>query len=129
MIRVLGGIILFLASVLFWQVVRAEEFLWDAPESYTNGQPLNPATDLRRYKLYMDGTALAFVEKPDSATAPPTTYKYVVPLGQHRFFVTAVDNMLRESEPSNTLIVDKGAAATPTAVPKSEPPTGLRTIE
>jgi trimeric autotransporter adhesin len=76
---------------------------WDAPTSYSDGTPLNPATDISMYKIYYgtaSGVYAQVVCVPNPAT---TTITKTLPLahGTYYFVVSDVDAAGQESNYSN----------------------------
>lgn len=128
-------ILVALAALVGMNLAEAETFEWDAPTRYTDGTPLDPAKDIKRYKFYRDGQVGGNIEKPNATTAPPTTFNWTVPTGKHSYFVTAIDNLGRASDPSNVLTIDKTVptatplpTATPTREAKLSPPEQFRAL-
>lgn len=130
----LVGMRYLLLALLVPSVCLAENvFLWDAPTSREDGSPLD-GKDILRYRYYRDGVLKANVNAPSVSEAPPTTYKdtTLLTLGEHTFYVTAVDRQNRESGQSNvvSIVILPPPTVTPkptaTVITKPNPPTALR---
>lgn len=78
---------------------------WDAPTSYSDGTPLNPATDLATYKIYYgtaSGVYTHVISIPNSAAATSTTL--TLTHGTYYFVISDVDRAGQESDYSTEAI-------------------------
>ncbi|HUI46754.1 MAG TPA: Ig-like domain-containing protein [Nitrospirota bacterium] len=78
---------------------------WSAPTSYSNGTPLNPATDLSTYKIYYgtaSGVYTQVVSVPNPGSTTVTQTLNLTP-GTYYFVVSDVDTAGQESNYSNEM--------------------------
>ncbi|HYA88445.1 MAG TPA: Ig-like domain-containing protein [Nitrospirota bacterium] len=79
--------------------------IWDAPTSYSDGTPLNPATDISTYHVYYgtaSGVYTMVVSVPNPATSTITD-TLTLPHGTYYFVVSDVDAAGEESSYSNEI--------------------------
>jgi len=96
-------ILLSAINVAYADLPFQPKFTWTPPVEYTNGSTLNPATDLKSFKLYCPGMSAIDIQ---NVGMPP--YEYIAPVGQfaagdYSCAMTAVDNNLLESAQSTSV--------------------------
>lgn len=95
MVRLFAAVLALVAFSAHGQSVTLE---WEPPSQFTNGDVLNPATDLSGYGVYVDGARVA------TASNTVTSYQVTgLSYGPHDFWVTAIANNGNESAMSNTV--------------------------
>jgi hypothetical protein len=86
----------------------AESLAWDAPATYSDSSSLNPATEIREYRIYYrtgTGSYSAGNRRTVSASATSVSVNSLnLPSGTYYFVVTAVDQTDMESDFSNEVI-------------------------
>lgn len=115
---------LLLLALLIPSIALADTFSWSAPTTRTDGTPIDPNTDILRYKFYRgNGLVAATIAKPNATTAPPTILVFTPPVGTTTYWVTAVDSAGIESGASEkkTLVVTPAPTNTPAVTPTNVP--------
>jgi fibronectin type 3 domain-containing protein len=79
---------------------------WSEPTSYTTGSILDPAIDIKEYRIYYRTEAASYstgscYPVPAPATSVPVTNVISLGTGTYYFVVTAVDQTKMESDFSN----------------------------
>jgi hypothetical protein len=76
---------------------------WDAPTTYRDGTPLDPVTDVTKYKIYYGTSSRTYTQAVDVVNPGTTTITQTLNLvpGTYFFAVTDIDISGQESDYSN----------------------------
>lgn len=110
----LTSILLLWAGMTFAQSGVDATLSWAPPSTYTDNSPLDPATDLTEFRIYLNGAL--HQTSPNTAT---TAIVPNLPFGSNEFYVTAVATNGNESVMSNIAIrtvVDNRVPGPPTLI-------------
>ena len=114
--------LLLVSSIAFADLPESPRFTWTNPTQYTDGTPLNPATELAEIKVHCTG-AMTF---EGVVSTMPVVEEFLTPTGvfadgNYVCHYTSVDILGRESEPSNPTREFTVGAAPPPPPPPTEP--------
>jgi len=87
-----------------WSSEYAPFFEWTGPTQFVSGRSLNPATDLKEYRLYCPvGPSVATQTLPNTDNSFQAPFG-MFPIGDYECHMTSVDLEDNESDPSNTKV-------------------------
>jgi hypothetical protein len=82
---------------------RPVNLSWDAPTTYRDGTPLDPVTDVAKYRIYYGTSSRTYTQVVDVVNPGTTTITHTLNLvpGTYFFAVTDIDISGQESDYSN----------------------------